>query len=94
MPILTAEGEQPPGTLFQQVCARMGKPEAPIAFLCLRTDPKDRLFEILRVGWSGKSGKAYVIDAAGRLLSPGLPGDRALQPSAKPWVSAPFGLWA
>uniref|UniRef100_Q46Q93 Virulence sensor protein BvgS n=1 Tax=Cupriavidus pinatubonensis (strain JMP 134 / LMG 1197) TaxID=264198 RepID=Q46Q93_CUPPJ len=94
MPILTAEGEQPPGTLFQQVCARIGTPEAPIAFLCLRTDPQDRLFEILRVGWSGKSGKAYVIDAAGRLLSPGLPGDRALQPSAKPRVSAPFGLWA
>lgn len=93
MPILTPEGEQPAGTLFQQVCARIGKLDEPVGFLCLRTDPQARLFEILRVGWSGKSGKAYVIDAAGRLLSPGLPGGDPL-PGEAAKQSAPYGLWA
>ncbi|GAB3106212.1 response regulator [Cupriavidus yeoncheonensis] len=93
MPILTPEGEQPAGTLFQQVCARIGNVGDPVGFLCLRTDPRARLFEILRVGWSGKSGKAYAIDAAGRLLSPGLPGGDPL-PDGAAKQAAPFGLCA
>ncbi|CAG2144698.1 hybrid sensor histidine kinase/response regulator [Cupriavidus numazuensis] len=93
LPILSRERELPPGTLFQQICGRVGEPGKTIAFLCLRTDPRDRLFEILRHGWTGRSGKAYAIDATGRVLSP-VPADARSAAAGNHATAAPTALWA
>ncbi|POR52252.1 PAS domain S-box-containing protein [Paraburkholderia eburnea] len=69
-PIFFPAGNAPAGTLYQLACARVDDRHGLVGFLCLRLDPDVRLFETLRVGWVGNTGQAYIVDAAGRILSP------------------------
>lgn len=52
------------------VCAAIGDDASPIAILCLRADAKLLLFNMLRIGWGGRTGDAYLIDRSGRLRTP------------------------
>ncbi|MGO4332237.1 response regulator [Cupriavidus sp. 2TAF22] len=93
LPIDVNGTERPRGTLFQLVCSAVRDEGELIAVLCLRMNPGLRLFEILRSGWGGKTGNAYVIDAEGRLLSPSrLAGEVRIPEAAG--RGAPYGLWA
>ncbi|WP_420997718.1 response regulator [Cupriavidus sp. 30B13] len=93
LPIDGNGAQYPAGTLFQLICAAIHDESELVGTLCLRTNPTLRLFEILRSGWVGKTGNAYVIDADGRLLSPSrLAGDVQVPEAAR--RGAPYGLWA
>lgn len=70
-PIELPGGEAPAGTAYQLACARIGDANQSLGVLCLRTDPRLRLFPTLRAGWAGATGDVYVIDQSGRILSPG-----------------------
>ncbi len=62
--------EQPAGTLSQLACARIDTSGKSIGFLCLSSDPHLRLYKVLEAGRTGETGEAYVIDDAGRIISP------------------------
>jgi two-component system sensor histidine kinase/response regulator len=51
------------------ICARLRIPPQPRARLCLRAKA-NALFGLLRGGWQGASGEAYLIDRDGRLRTP------------------------
>ncbi len=51
------------------ICARLRVPPQPRARLCLRANAT-QLFGLLRGGWQGASGEAYLIDRDGRLRTP------------------------
>ncbi|CAG2160289.1 hybrid sensor histidine kinase/response regulator [Cupriavidus numazuensis] len=83
VPIRVGSAEMPPGTLYQLICTRIGQGPETIGLLCLRLDSEQRLFSVLRSVWSGKTGKAYVIDPDGRILSP-LPNEQGRLPETPP----------
>ena len=66
----------------------------PVGFLCLRTNPQVRLFQILQAGRTGDTGEAYLIDSQARLLSPSrFESELQVSRGAVPGWSA-FRLWA
>jgi signal transduction histidine kinase/CheY-like chemotaxis protein/HPt (histidine-containing phosphotransfer) domain-containing protein len=58
------------GTLSLVLCAPLQPTPALKAVLCLRIDASDVFIEALSAAWIGETGEAYIIDRAGRILSP------------------------
>lgn len=79
-PIEGPRGQQPAGTLMQNMCvtldagqATAGKPESnelPPGFFCLRFNTHTSFFPIFLKGWTGRSGDIYAIDHNGNFITP------------------------
>ena len=84
LPIANDGVMMPAGLLYQQACAQLRSGEQLFGYLCLRSDPHQRLFRFLQASRTSLSGEAYVVDEQGQLLSPsrfdetGEPGRRSL----------------
>lgn len=61
---------RPAGTQRLMVCAPIKAETAIRGYLCLLSRPDSRLFPVLRVAEKGMGGEAYLIDEAGRIISP------------------------
>lgn len=90
----------PAGTPVQWTCARVDQQRVLLGYLCLLEDPRQRLYRLLATFRNANNGEAYVVDAAGRILSPvsqfsGQPDTRlfhrfAQVPVAEPGSNTPF----
>jgi PAS domain S-box-containing protein len=66
----SSNGEIPIGSTGLVICSPLQRGGVNIAALCLRIDVNDSFYTVLQTGRVGATGEAYVIDRAGRILSP------------------------
>ncbi len=69
-PIEGPRGQQPAGSLMQNMCVLLEAEGKEPGFFCLRFNTHTSFFPIFLKGWSGSSGDIYAIDQNGRFITP------------------------
>lgn len=76
-PIDGPRGQQPAGTLMQNMCVTLPVDNAEPGYFCLRFNTHTSFFPIFLKGWTGNSGDIYAIDQQGRFITPARFGSRS-----------------
>ncbi len=69
-PIEGPRGQQPAGSLMQNMCIMLEFEGIEPGFFCLRFNTHSSFFPIFLKGWTGSSGDIYAIDQSGRFITP------------------------
>lgn len=78
-PIEGPRGQQPAGTLMQNMCIMLEYETIEPGFFCLRFNTHSSFFPIFLKGWTGSSGDIYAIDQHGRFITPARFGSQSQQ---------------
>ncbi len=76
-PIEGPRGQQPAGTLMQNMCVSLENQGDSHGFFCLRFNTQTSFFPIFLKGWAGRSGDIYAIDQHGKFITPARFGSKA-----------------
>lgn len=69
-PIEGPRGQQPAGTLMQNMCVSLDRLGESHGFFCLRFNTQASFFPIFLKGWTGRSSDIYAIDQHGKFITP------------------------
>lgn len=69
-PIEGPRGQQPAGSLMQNMCVLLEAAGKEPGFFCLRFNTHTSFFPIFLKGWTGSSGDIYAIDQYGNFITP------------------------
>lgn len=78
-PIEGPRGQQPAGTLMQNMCIMLEYENIEPGFFCLRFNTHSSFFPIFLKGWTGSSGDIYAIDQSGNFITPARFGTQSKQ---------------
>ncbi|HTF98619.1 MAG TPA: ATP-binding protein [Cellvibrio sp.] len=78
-PIQGPRGEQPAGTLMQNMCVLLEAKGSEPGYFCLRFNTHTSFFPIFLKGWTGRSSDIYAIDQHGKFITPARFGNKAHQ---------------
>ena len=79
-------GEQPPGSLMQNMCVLFESDVTEPGYFCLRFNTQSMFFPIFLKGRTGRSGEIYAIDEQGHFITPArfdVNGVEGAQPDAR-----------
>lgn len=78
-PIQGPRGEQPAGTLMQNMCVLLEAEGTEPGYFCLRFNTHTSFFPIFLKGWTGRSSDIYAIDQHGKFITPARFGNKSHQ---------------